>query len=70
MWDVTDNVILGSSGGRSAPQGQAVWEFDGSKWNLKTVEAKNGAVAGSPPVAPGRFKGHLRATPCVAPVTA
>ena len=69
MWDTQSDVFLGTptSRGRSAPQGLTYWEFDGESWQLKSVEANNGGVAGDPPTVPGRFKGQLRATPCLAP---
>ena len=72
MWDTQSDVFLGaaSSRGRSAPQGLALWEFDGQNWILKTVESRNGGVPGDPPQVAGRFKGQLRATPCVEPITA
>ncbi len=72
MWDAQSDVFLSiqSSDGRSAPQGLTLWEYDGQAWQLKSVEAKNGGVAGDPPAIAGRFKGQLRATPCLAPATA
>lgn len=71
MWDTTPNTFLGdTSGGRAAPQGSCTWQFDGSEWVLARVDAKNGGVPGEPPTIPGKFKGHLRVTPCVAPQTA
>ena len=67
MWDVTpDSFMGGSSNSRSAPEGKATWAYDGEQWVLKSVETQNGGVAGPPPSSPGRFKGQLRVTPCVA----
>ena len=63
----TQNVpVLGSSGGRSAPMGHAIWEFDGERWDLKKSFAKEGAAPGPAPSIEGRFAGQLRSTPCVA----
>jgi hypothetical protein len=43
-----------------------MWEFDGQQWQVKKVSAYQGAVTSEPPAIPGRFKGQLRATACVA----
>lgn len=69
MWDVASDNFLGASSGSSAAtaQGTAIWEFDGSTWNVKKIQSDNGGIAGDPPTVPGRFKGQLRATPCVRP---
>lgn len=47
------------------PYGTCLWEFDGSAWTVKSVESQNGGIVGEPPRQPGRFKGQLRATPCI-----
>ena len=67
MWKDERRVVLGSSGNRAVPKGKAIWEFDGKQWALKSLQAENGGVAGDPPSIQGRFKGQLRATPCVEP---
>ncbi|QDT02798.1 hypothetical protein K227x_11760 [Rubripirellula lacrimiformis] len=70
MWDTNREIILGSSGNRAAPMGTAIWEYDGSGWELKFLRAENGGVAGECPSVAGKFKGQLRATPCVEPALA
>ncbi len=52
----------------SGPEGfgHSIWEFDGAEWQLKKNCAVDGAVAGAPPSVPGKFKGQLRSTSCVA----
>lgn len=54
-----------SQGARDVPMGHCVWEYNGASWSLKKNEAQNGGVPGTAPLEPGRFKGQLRATPCV-----
>jgi hypothetical protein len=54
----------GNSG--SSCLGYTMWEFDGQQWQVKKVCAIQGAVTSGPPVIPGRFKGQLRTTACVA----
>jgi hypothetical protein len=69
MWDVTQDVFCGNtSSAREAPEasGTCVWEFDGTQWKVKLLRATGHGVAGSPPGVPGRFRGQLRAMPCVA----
>jgi hypothetical protein len=58
----------GPSGNSSGPSclGYTMWEFDGQQWQVKKVSAYQGAVTSEPPAIPGRFKGQLRATACVA----
>lgn len=46
--------------------GHSIWEFDGIDWQLKKNCAEEGAVASAPPSIPGKFKGQLRSTSCVA----
>ena len=67
MWDVTENVFMGTSG-RSAPEGvgQCVWEYDGQEWKVKAVLGSEAGSPGQPPGVAGRFKGQLRVVPCVA----
>lgn len=65
MWNEDRNVMSSSSGGRGASQGKAIWEFDGAQWKFKQLTAHSEGVPGDPPSVPGRFKGQLRATPCV-----
>ena len=66
MWDTKPSEYMGSSGGRSAPMGSCTWQYNGSEWVLSRVDAKNGGVPSAAPATPGKFKGHLRVTPCVA----
>ena len=56
----------GHSGGTPPPLGYSVWEYSGQDWALKKVCADNGGVPSEPPTIQGKFKGQLRATPCVA----
>lgn len=67
MWNDSQSVVMGTTIGRSAPSGTTIWEFDGQKWGVKTIQSQNGGIAGEPPLIAGRFKGQLRATPCVQP---
>lgn len=68
MWNESHRIVLGgTSDGRAAPTGTTIWEFDGDSWGVKTIQSKNGGIAGEPPLVAGRFKGQLRATPCVQP---
>ena len=55
-------------GESSGPEGRgyAIWEYDGADWQLKKNCAVQGAIVGQPPTIPGKFKGQLRATTCVA----
>lgn len=46
--------------------GHSIWEYDGAEWRLKKNCAVEGAVASQPPSIPGKFKGQLRSTSCVA----
>ena len=68
MWAEERKVVMSTSGGRGAPMGKAIWQWNGDRWILKTIQSDNGGIAGDPPRLPGRFKGQLRATPCAQPV--
>jgi len=59
-------VVMASSYGRTATMGHCVWEYNGTNWSLKKDESENGGIPSVPPQQPGRFKGQLRVTPCVA----
>jgi len=48
-----------------ARYGTCLWEYDGSRWTVRSLQSQNGGIAGDPPQQPGRFKGQLRMTPCV-----
>ncbi|WP_436717818.1 hypothetical protein U8335_14235 [Roseiconus lacunae] len=65
MWNDQHQVVMGTSGSRGAPSGRAIWQWSGEQWDLKLIQSDNNGVAGDPPSLPGRFKGQLRATPCV-----
>ena len=67
MWDVRPDVFNGHSCARSAPEahGVCIWEFDGAEWKVKLIRENGRGVAGEPPRIQGRFRGQLRATPCV-----
>ncbi len=61
----TIQPMAGSTHGRSAPAGYALWEFTGQAWKLKKDRSAPGAVPSEPPRIPGTFDGQLRATPSV-----
>ncbi len=52
----------------SGPEGygHSIWEFDGEHWQLKKTVALEGGIPSAPPSLPGKFKGQLRSTACVA----
>ena len=63
---VTQDPVAGSSMGRGAPQGYALWEFTGQAWELKKDASIEGAMPSDPPTIAGSFVGQIRATPSVA----
>ncbi|MCO8122331.1 hypothetical protein NHH03_11320 [Stieleria sp. TO1_6] len=54
----------GSSGSHAL--GYTLWMYDGESWKLKKDCSSEGASIGQPPVSPGKFRGQIRATSCVA----
>jgi hypothetical protein len=63
---ITRELEMGSSRGRSAPMGYALWEFTPTGWNLRKNASVPGGVPGNAPRAAGQFIGQIRASPCVA----
>ena len=58
-------TVSGSSEGRSAPMGHALWQYTGEGWALKKDASVEGAVPSQPPTQPGLFVGQIRSTPSV-----
>ena len=57
---------MGTSAGKDAPKGYALWAYDGQRWELKKDVSEPDAVPSDPPQLQGSFVGQIRATPSVA----